>query len=172
MPALTSEVIGGMITPALLISATGTLVLSTSNRLSRVVDRVRALTTEAERSLTGTPPGSAPSAEEARDPRRTVLISRQLERLTRRALMLRASMTALYASIGLFIGTSLAVGLAVLMDWAFVLPVCLALAGACSFLYGSVLLLLEARAAVVSTLEEMEYARELVTGEAGPRATG
>lgn len=170
MPALTSEVIGGMITPALLISATGTLVLSTSNRLSRVVDRVRALTAEAEASREGA--RTAPPAEETRDPRRTVLISRQLERLTRRALMLRASMTALYASIGLFIGTSLAVGLAVLMEWNFVLPVALALAGACSFLYGSVLLLLEARAAVVSTLEEMEYARELVTGEAGPRTTG
>jgi Protein of unknown function (DUF2721). len=37
MPALPSEVLGGMITPALLISACGTLVLSTSNRLSRVV---------------------------------------------------------------------------------------------------------------------------------------
>lgn len=36
-----------MITPALLISACGTLVLSTSNRLSRVVDRVRVLTAES-----------------------------------------------------------------------------------------------------------------------------
>ena len=48
MPALPSEVLGGMITPALLISACGTLVLSTSNRLSRVVDRVRVLTAEVE----------------------------------------------------------------------------------------------------------------------------
>ena len=32
-----------MITPAVLISASGTLVLSTSNRLTRVVDRVRSL---------------------------------------------------------------------------------------------------------------------------------
>ncbi|HYU33146.1 MAG TPA: DUF2721 domain-containing protein [Thermoanaerobaculia bacterium] len=31
-----------MIAPAVLISASGTLVLSTSNRLTRVVDRVRA----------------------------------------------------------------------------------------------------------------------------------
>lgn len=37
-----------MITPAVLISASGTLVLSTSNRLTRVVDRVRTLAREAE----------------------------------------------------------------------------------------------------------------------------
>lgn len=35
-----------MITPAVLISAAGTPVLSTSNRLSRVTDRIRALAAE------------------------------------------------------------------------------------------------------------------------------
>jgi hypothetical protein len=44
-----SEVLGAMITPAVLISASGTLVLSTSNCLPRVVDRVWALASEAER---------------------------------------------------------------------------------------------------------------------------
>jgi hypothetical protein len=43
-----SEVLGAMITPAVLISASGRLVLSTSNRLTRVVDRVRVLAAEAE----------------------------------------------------------------------------------------------------------------------------
>jgi len=42
------EILGAMITPALLISASGTLSLSTANRLGRVVDRVRALTEMAE----------------------------------------------------------------------------------------------------------------------------
>src|SRR5215204_3211782 len=37
------EFLTAMVTPALLISATGSLVLSTSTRLGRVVDRVRAL---------------------------------------------------------------------------------------------------------------------------------
>lgn len=152
-----------MIAPALLISASGTLVLSTSNRLSRVVDRVRVLVAEAERSH-----ASEPSAAGAR---RAALIGQQLERLTARALLLRASMTALYASIGLLIATSLTVGVAVLLGWRFWLPIALALGGACSLLYGSLLLLREARAAVVSTLEEMEYARELVaTRQAPPSA--
>lgn len=47
--AMSSEVLGAMITPAVLISASGVLVLSTSNRVSRTVDRVRALAAEAER---------------------------------------------------------------------------------------------------------------------------
>ena len=36
-------ILTSMITPALLISATGTFILSTSNRLGRVVDRVRVI---------------------------------------------------------------------------------------------------------------------------------
>ena len=39
----TIEFLTAMVTPALLISATGSLVLSTSTRLGRVVDRVRQL---------------------------------------------------------------------------------------------------------------------------------
>src|SRR5207237_50846 len=36
-------VLTAMITPAVLISASGTMILSTSSRLGRVVDRVRSL---------------------------------------------------------------------------------------------------------------------------------
>ena len=43
-----AAVLSAMITPAVLISAAGTLVLSTSNRLSRVVDRIRVLAAEAK----------------------------------------------------------------------------------------------------------------------------
>jgi hypothetical protein len=154
-----SEVLSGMITPALLISASGTLVLSTSNRLSRVVDRVRVLTAEAERSHGPESP--------ATNARRALLISRQLEHLASRALLLRSSMTALYAAIGLLIATSIGVGFAVLLEFKYWIPVALALSGACSLLYGSLLLVREARAAVVSTLEEMAYARGIVAARQG-----
>lgn len=40
---VSSEILGAMITPAVLISPSGVLVLSTSNRVSRTVDRVRSL---------------------------------------------------------------------------------------------------------------------------------
>ena len=86
MPASVPELLGAMITPAVLISASGTLVLSTSNRLSRVVDRVRVLAREAEGLL--------------HRPERAKLLADQLPRLSQRALRLRAAMTALYCAIG------------------------------------------------------------------------
>jgi hypothetical protein len=41
-------VLTAMITPAVLISACGSMILSTSSRLGRVVDRVRALSDKLE----------------------------------------------------------------------------------------------------------------------------
>ncbi|HYN23544.1 MAG TPA: DUF2721 domain-containing protein, partial [Pyrinomonadaceae bacterium] len=41
-------VLTAMITPAVLISACGSMILSTSGRLGRVVDRVRALSDRLE----------------------------------------------------------------------------------------------------------------------------
>ena len=46
---ISSEILGAMITPAVLISACGVLVLSTSNRVGRTVERVRSLAAEVER---------------------------------------------------------------------------------------------------------------------------
>lgn len=79
-----SEVLGAMITPAVLISASGTLVLSTSNRLTRVVDRVRALAAEAEQMR------KEEASVEAEARRR--LIASQLPVLSKRALLLRSAL--------------------------------------------------------------------------------
>jgi hypothetical protein len=162
MPTPASEVLGAMITPAVLISASGTLVLSTSNRLSRVMDRVRTLSAEAERGRAAEPAASPAFASDAR----RALIESQLRLLARRVLVLRSAMTALYAAIGLLIATSIGVGITVLVPWRVGwLAVALGLSGACSLLWGAVLLVREARLAIVSTLEEMAYARHVVGGE-------
>lgn len=158
MNTVAGEVLGAMITPAVLISASGTLVLSTSNRLSRVVDRVRVLSAEAER---GRPvPGPGIPA------RRAALIGSQLNQLAKRVILLRTAMTTLYVAIGLLVATSIGVAVVVLLAWqnslVAVLP---GISGACALLYGSLLLVREARLAVVSTLEEMAYAREAVNTE-------
>ena len=65
MNTAAGEVLGAMITPAVLISASGTLVLSTSNRLSRVVDRVRVLSAEAEQSRSSPDSPIAPRRADA-----------------------------------------------------------------------------------------------------------
>lgn len=145
-----SEVLGAMITPAVLISASGTLVLSTSNRLTRVVDRVRALAAEAERMRQEE---ASPDAEARR-----TLISDQLPILSKRVLVLRSALEALYAAIGLLVATSIAVGISAALGWAYGwVPVISGLAGASALLWGSLLLVREARLAVGSTLQEMEF---------------
>lgn len=147
-----SEVLGAMITPAVLISASGTLVLSTSNRLTRVVDRVRALAQEAE-GFQG----------EQRTGPRARLIADHLPKLSDRALLLRAALTALYVAIGLLVITSIAVGVTAALGWDYGwVPVVTGLAGAGTLLYGSLLLIREARLAIGSTLQEMDYLREVV----------
>jgi len=150
LPPPAHEVLGAMITPAVLISASGTLVLSTSNRLSRVVDRVRTLALEAETLDLDDP------AKESRGE----LIASQLERLSIRVVLLRNSMTALYVAIGLLVGTSIAVGMAAVLSWEHAwVPIVLGLLGSVALLYGSLLLVREARLAVGSTLQELDFVR-------------
>ncbi|MFP5285803.1 MAG: DUF2721 domain-containing protein [Thermoanaerobaculia bacterium] len=152
-----SEVLGAMITPAVLISASGTLVLSTSNRLTRVVDRVRTLAAEAE-DLRAAGEGGSREAEARRQ-----LIADQIPILTDRALLLRSALTSLYTAIGLLVATSIAVGIVAALDWSYGwVPVITGLGGGCALLWGSLLLVREARRAIGFTLQEMAFLREAV----------
>lgn len=152
-----TEVLGAMITPAVLISASGTLVLSTSNRLTRVVDRVRVLADEAQ-ELHQHEPDEAGAHERKRS-----LIEDQLTRLSQRALLLRTALSTLYLAIGLLVATSISIGLVALVEWHYGwVPVALGLAGSGALLLGSLLLIREARLAVGSTLREMEFVRQAV----------
>jgi hypothetical protein len=160
------EVLTAMITPAVLISASGTLVLSTSNRLSRVVDRVRTIAKEAaalQRGAAEVAGQRAANATEAAGQR--AFIVRQVRTLTARVTFLRTALTVLYAAIGMFIATSIAVGivsaLGVEAGW---LPVTLALIGAGALLYASALLVREARLAVITTLEETAALEASISG--------
>jgi hypothetical protein len=175
-----SEVLAAMITPALLISASGTLVLSTSNRLTRVIDRVRTLSRDAEQ-LQASTAFAAQSvvaesvavgslrAEHVRDKR--LLITRQLTSAAQRAIILRSALSAFYMAIGFLVAASITIGvltwLHLLMTWP---VIALALVGAGALLWGSLLLVREARIAIGSTLEEMQYIRKLVS-ETGSAAT-
>ena len=154
-PSAATNLLSAMITPALLISAGGTLVLSTSNRLSRVVERVRILARDAEQLQ----PSDLSEALE----RKRALIVNQLRGLARRALILRSALAALYTAIGFLVATSICVGLLSLFPHANVWPaIALALLGACALLWGSVLLVREGRLAIQSTLEEMSYVQTLI----------
>jgi hypothetical protein len=136
------QVLSAMITPSVLISAAGLLVLSTSNRLSRVVDRVRILAMKVK--------------EIHPDPESAKFFLEQISRLSRRAVLLRSALTSLYIAISLFVATSILLGILSVLNWSYDwVPTLIALVGSCSLLYGSVLLISEARHAIASTLQEL-----------------
>jgi hypothetical protein len=152
-----NEVLGAMITPALLISACGTLVLSTSNRLARVVDRVRTLGKMAEELV---PPDGTPAAD-VEDKRQ--LITEQLAKLSARIRYLVPAVATLYTAIGMLVASSLSVAVAALVQWRTAwLPVVLGLIGVCALFYASTLLVREVRLAADSTLNEMNYVRRVM----------
>jgi hypothetical protein len=147
-----TAVLTAMITPAVLISACGSMILSTSSRLGRVVDRVRALSDRLE-GMSKTPGDADPSNE------RKAVIFDQLDKLTSRARILQRSMVAFYLGLGMFVATSVAIGVVALADKPryTIVPVIFGIAGACFLFYGSMLLIFEARLALSTIHAEMDY---------------
>src|SRR5438874_4487838 len=152
MEALTSSlaVLTAMITPAVLISASGTMILSTSTRLGRVVDRVRSLS-DRLRQLANNDAGA-----EFFDEERAMLYD-QLDKLTSRSRLLQRALTTFYLAVGVFVATSVAIGVVAFFSahgaWV---PVVMGLAGAMFLFYGSILLVFEARLALSTTHAEMD----------------
>lgn len=149
------EILGAMITPALLITASGTLTMSTANRLGRVVDRIRALTDLAE----GLPDGVA--TDEVIDKRE--LIANQIRWHTQRLWLLQRALVIFYSAIGLLVAASITVGVAastkLALGW---LPVTLGFGGATALFSAAVLLIHESRLAVRGSLTEIEYVQKVV----------
>ena len=102
------EVLGAMITPAVLISAAALFLLSTANRLGRVNDRLQNLMADTERLL------AQDSSTFAVKQKRCLNVE-QLSGLRSRLLHLRYAVTALYVTIALLMVSSILGGLYVLI---------------------------------------------------------
>lgn len=140
--------LSAMVTPAILVSACGALVLTTSQRLARSLERVRAVAA-ALKALREAAPAAA--AERA-------YLTRQLLFSARRARLLQAAMTALSLALGIFVASIVVIGaievLALTAAWLLTL---LALAGSGMFFYASVLLIKESRVALQDVGAETDY---------------
>lgn len=149
----TLAILSAMITPAVLILASGSLILTTSNRLSRVIDRVRELAAElGPTAVSAEAPAPPPDRE------RTTLIADLLARSVARARLLQRALASLYGAQSVFVATSIAIGvieLARLDAGWFILA--LGMFGAALLLYASMLLIAESRRAVVSVFSEMDF---------------
>jgi hypothetical protein len=145
-------ILTSMITPAVLISACAGLILSTSVRLGRVVDRVRALSDKFE-EMTRKQESEIVLYED-----RLVLTFTQLDWLTSRARHLQRAMTVFYLSLGAFVATSVAIGVTAAAEGRFaMLPIVFGMIGVGLLFAGTILLGFEATLALRSIHAEMDF---------------
>lgn len=150
-PANALAVLTAMITPAVLISACASLLLSTSTRLGRVVDRVRVLVAKFEELERDTAPDPL-------RPDRRVLIFGQLQRQSGRARLLQRAMAVLYMALGAFVLCSVAIAVLAVVARNFTWTgVALGIVGALFMLYGSALLVIESRMALGAIVSELDF---------------
>jgi hypothetical protein len=142
-------VLGAMITPAVLILASSSLLITTSSRSIRCIDRVRERAEELEALGKGQDEGTE---------RRRQHLFMQLEINTRRARLLQKAMSRLYFGISFFIATSVSIGVVSLfhVDFGWV-PLLLGFVGAGLLFSASVYLIFESRMALTTTYAEMDY---------------
>ncbi|NOT47666.1 MAG: DUF2721 domain-containing protein [Acidobacteria bacterium] len=152
----TIEFLTAMITPALLISATGSLVLSTSTRLGRVVDRVRALEIRLGELIYAEEKSEVPLYE-----KRVEVIVDLLDKVTSRSRLLQRAMGTFYYGLGFFILTSVTIAIVGIFDIYKWLPIPVGIVGIMFLFYGSLLMLRETRMATATINAEMDFTWEL-----------
>ncbi len=164
-----SRILTSMITPAVLISACGTLVFSTSARLGRIFDRVNLMKSEVEAVVTG---------KISFPVERLVFLQGQLALAKRRAILIQKAMATLYSATALFVASSLGIAANVAfgsLEQAWI-PTLIALSGDVFLFVASALLLYESRfnlKFVTRNIEFIEFLEEkAATRDIPERSTG
>lgn len=151
LPSNPQSVLAAMITPAVLISACGSLILATSERLSKAVTRAREIADELAVIAREGEIGAEREAE------RRMLFT-QLDFVTTRSRLLQRALSRLYGALGVFIGTSVAIGIVAVTGAIFaVVPIVLGLLGGALLLYASAVLIKESRFALAGLNAEMDF---------------
>ena len=145
-----SHILTSMITPAVLISACGTLIFSTAARLGRICDRVNVMKGEIELVLLDKISFPEKRMEFLRD---------QLQRAKKRAALIQKAMLALYTATALFIASSLAIAINVAYGapehaW---IPTLVALAGGLFLFAASAFLLYESRFNLIFVTRQIDF---------------
>ncbi len=133
-----SRILTSMITPAVLISACGTLIFSTSARMGRIFDRINVMKGEVEAIIVG---------KISYPQERMSHLKVQIELQRRRSTLIHRALSALYTSTALFVAASLAIAFNVAYGsseqaW---IPTFIALTGGIFLFVASALLLYESR---------------------------
>ncbi len=155
-------ILSAMITPAVLIVASGSLILTTSQRLSRSVERVRNLSDQLRKLMMH--PGESTFLEDEHD-----IVVELIHYASRRSRLLQQSLTTLYITLGLYVAISITIGILEFsgLQHTWVLTM-LTILGAGFLFYASILLIIESllQMAMVGkvdykTLQEMIFAHPL-----------
>ena len=152
----TLEFLTAMVTPALLISATGSLVLSTSTRLGRVVDRVRNLEERLSGLIYIVDKNEVPLYD-----KRVEVIVDLLDKVTSRSRILQRAMAMFYFGLGMFVLTSITIALAAIFNNLRGLPILIGIIGILFLFLGTLLMLRETRMATATINAEMDFTWEL-----------
>jgi len=152
----TIEFLTAMVTPALLISATGSLVLSTSTRLGRVIDRVRQLEERLGALIYAENKDEVPLYD-----KRVEVIVDLLDKVTSRSRLLQRAMQAFYYGLGMFVLTSVTIAIAAIFNYYRWVPIPVGIIGIMFLFWGSILMLLETRMATATVNAEMDFTWEL-----------
>ncbi len=152
----TIEFLTAMVTPALLISATGSLVLSTSTRLGRVIDRVRQLEERLSELIYLEDKNEVPLYD-----KRVEVIVDLLDKVTSRARILQRAMAAFYYGLGMFVLTSVTIAIAAIFNNYRGLPIPIGIIGIMFLFWGTLMMLRETRMATATVNAEMDFTWEL-----------
>jgi hypothetical protein len=155
-------ILSSMITPAVLILATGSLIMTTSQRLSRVIERVRKLSQEFMHI------DKNPDNESVNNNKRQILYT-LLKKSAMRSKLLTRAMIFLYISLSLFVATSLAIGIVgvthLRFDW---MPTALGVSGALFLFFSSAILIMESRLTLSVIADEVDFVIESNKSNAPP----
>jgi hypothetical protein len=147
--------LSAMITPAIFLTANGSLIISTSNRMSRIVDRIRVLNDQGDKLCRG-----GTDLDFPRD--RMDHVRDQIRRLLWRSDRIRYALVMLYLAFGSFVMTSLGLAVDVLFNNRLAaLPTGLAMLGVALMLGACVNLVREALEAIASNRLEVRFYEEL-----------
>lgn len=146
----TLTILSAMITPVVLIMASSSLILSTSQRLSRSIERTRKLS-EAMKVMVDKSIGTMPSGDFS-------IRFAQLNIASRRARLLQRAMRSLYFTIVIFIASCISIAIIYMLHTGYAwIPIALDLTGICFLFYASIILMKESRLAITAVNDEMDY---------------
>jgi Protein of unknown function (DUF2721) len=148
-----NETVAAMIAPALFATATGSLLISTANRIGRIVDRIRAVVAMCEN-------GQFEQLEFAENRRKHAMA--ELRHLHWRSNRASVAVTMLYMAFCAFATTSMMIAInSITGRHLEALPVLCAVAGVGLLIVACVNLVLEARSSLQGNDREVRFFYEL-----------